>query len=99
MAEAISKIEKGQSAYKVSKVYGIPPSTLKDHARGQYKGYDTSFGPSMLLTSEQEESLVQYLLHMSERGFPLTRVMTRRLAGEIIQCAGHHQIHEPLISG
>ncbi|KAL4239145.1 hypothetical protein ACF0H5_003847 [Mactra antiquata] len=95
MAEAISKIQNGHSAYKVSKVHGIPQSTLKDHTRVQYTGYNTSFGPSTLLSSEQEELLAQYLIYMPERGLHLTQVMTRRLAGEIIQRAGHQQIHEP----
>lgn len=60
------KVKKG----KVSRLYGIPQSTLKDHTR---VGTETSFGRSPIITSEEEATLVSYLLYMSEIGFRYVR--------------------------
>ena len=88
MKAAVNAVENGMSVYAASKAFGIPNSTLYDHAKGKYKGYDTSFGPARALTDEEEEALVNYLKYMSECGFPLSVKMIRLFAEEILKSSG-----------
>ena len=54
MKAAVNAVENGMSVYTASKGFGIPNSTLYGHAKGKYKGYDTSFGPARALTTDEE---------------------------------------------
>lgn len=82
MAEAVSEITKGKSTYSVSKEYGIPQSTMKDHSHGKYKGCKTGFGRHTKLDGLMSKSLVNYILYMAERRFPLSRKQIKVIARE-----------------
>ncbi|XP_045167512.2 uncharacterized protein LOC123530804 [Mercenaria mercenaria] len=83
--KAIAEIDKGKSVYSISKKYEIPETTLRNHARGKYRGHKTSFGPKHLLNASEETTLVSYVLYMADRGFPLTRKVIKNLAKEVVQ--------------
>ena len=46
-------------------------------------------GRTTILTPAEEESLVQYLHYMGERGFPLTRTMVNAFAWAITKHSGN----------
>jgi len=46
-------------------------------------------GPSNALAKEEEDALVSYLIYMAQRGFPLTRTMTKAFAWAIAIRSGH----------
>ena len=46
-------------------------------------------GRTTILTSAEEESFVQYLLYMGERGFPLIRTMVKAFAWSIAKCSNN----------
>ena len=83
MKKAVCEVQRGKSAYSISKKYGIPQSTLKDHARGKYVDRDTSFGPPGKLDQHSEAALVRYITYMAERGFPLSKQQDKQLAKEV----------------
>lgn len=58
---------------------------MRDHARGRYRGQITSFGPKRILPESDEETLVSYIVYMSDRGFPATRKVVKNLAREMIR--------------
>ena len=53
-----------------SKKFGVPRSTLSDHIHDKVKG--PQGGPAML-SKEEEQALVDYMLYMSRHNFPVTR--------------------------
>ena len=50
--------------------------------------HGTNPGPKTVLSAEEEEALVQYLVYMAKRGFPLTRKMVMAYAWAIAKRAG-----------
>lgn len=62
--------------------YGVPRKTLDDRVKGRVR-HGVNPGAKAVLTSEEESSLVSYLVYMSERGFPLTRTMVKAFAWSI----------------
>ena len=53
----------------VSKAFGIPRCTLRDHYQGRRS---TKMGGRGILTQEEDEGLAKYILDMAEIGLPLT---------------------------
>ena len=70
LLEACEKARSGESVRKVSKEYGVPRRTLRDHLHGKVKSFD-SYGPSRMLTIEEEAALLDYILYMNSHNFPL----------------------------
>ena len=52
--------------------------TLDDRLKGRVQ-HGTHPGVSTVLTVQEENSLINYLLHMAQCGFPLTRTMVKSL--------------------
>ena len=72
LKQALEAIEQGKSLRKVSSTFGVPKSTL--HAK--YNGYtpiDCRKGPTTILTKEEEEKIVDWILECGRRGFPVNR--------------------------
>lgn len=65
-------VKKGNSILAVSKTFKIPYATLYSRVKGIY-AIDVRSGPSSVLTSQEEEELVQWIIHLSKRGFPVTK--------------------------
>ena len=69
-----------------SRVFNVPRKTLDDRLKGHVI-HGTKPGVTTVLTSEEENSLIKYLLYMAERGFPLTRTMVKAFSWAIFLSA------------
>ena len=74
-------------AWKLFNSNNVPRKTLDDRVKGRVK-HGSKPGVSTALTFVQEKSLVNYLLYMVERGFPLTHTMVKAFALAITKCSG-----------
>ena len=59
--------------------FNVPRKALDDRLKG-HAVHGVKPGVSTVLSAEEESSLVYYLLHMAECGFPLTRTMVKAYA-------------------
>ena len=55
-----------------SREFKVPRKTLDDRIGGKV-ALGKKLGHTTILTSAEEESLIQYLLYMGERGYPLEK--------------------------
>ena len=83
--EAVESKDKTISA--AAKMFNVPRKTLDDRVKGRVK-HGSKPGVSTALTFVQEKSLVNYLLYMAERGFPLTHTMVKAFALAIAKRSG-----------
>lgn len=72
MQNALEAVENGGSYKSVSKQFGIPRTTLMYKHQGKLPK-NCRMGPKTVLTMEEENLLVQWLFHISSRGFPATK--------------------------
>ena len=73
--------------------FKVPRKTLDDRLKGRVQ-HGTHPGVSTVLTVQEENSLVNYLLHMAQCGFPLTRTMVKAYAWSMAKCSGTaHRFH------
>ncbi|XP_062567732.1 uncharacterized protein LOC134229974 [Saccostrea cucullata] len=72
--------------YQAAREYNVPRSTICDKVKEKYK--KSSKGPSKMLSEEEESSLVEYINHMSTRGFPITRKMLKSHVVAIVKESG-----------
>ena len=69
---AIEKIDNGELSYRQAEsMYGIPRSTLYDHKTG--KASTNKRGPPTVLTSLEEDNLVQWIQHMADIRYDRTQ--------------------------
>ena len=67
--------------------YSVPHKTLDDRIKKKVE-HGSRPGPSTVLTKEEEDGLVSYLVYMAQRGFPLTRTLTKAFAWAIAVRSG-----------
>ena len=79
--------EQGMSVAKASRVHGIPRTTLNDHIHGKVLPGAKSGAPTILSTSE-EQDLVDFLLHAAKMGYAKTRKEVLNIATAMIQKRG-----------
>ena len=73
MREAINAINfQGMSISKAAKIHGVPRTTLSDHKNG-YVLPGAKSGRPTLLTSSEEQDIVDFLLHSASIGYARTR--------------------------
>lgn len=71
---AIEALKNGENAFRVSKRYGIPRSTLIYKAKGKLPlNKDRKFGPAPRLGYNAEEMLKKWVMALAVRGFPITK--------------------------
>ena len=63
----------GWSVRKTAKIYKVPRSTLYDNTIGRYKDGKYIGDRRQALDMETEQTLVEYLIYIADRGMPLTR--------------------------
>ena len=68
---AMQAVRDGETIAAVAKRFNIPRMTLSDKLKNNCRQPKSSGGQT-ILTNKQEESLVQRVLYMADRGFPLT---------------------------
>ncbi|XP_033753176.1 uncharacterized protein LOC117336676 [Pecten maximus] len=74
MKMAIEAVREGRMSKKsASKIFGVPRSTLLDKLSGRVPEEPVSPGTRPTLTKQEEKTLVTYIQHMADVGYPLTR--------------------------
>ena len=68
--------------------YNVPRKTLDDRIKGKVV-HGTHPGVSTVLTAKEESALVVYLVYMAQRGYPLTRTLTKAFAMAIAVRSGN----------
>lgn len=71
LKEAMAAISEGMSVIKASAKYKIPCTTL--HNKRRSKDIDRKPGPEKVLSTEQEQSLVQWVIDCSNIGIPIVK--------------------------
>ncbi|KAG5877997.1 hypothetical protein JTB14_033646 [Gonioctena quinquepunctata] len=67
--KALRELETNGTSYrKVAEKYGIPKSTIEFEKK--HPIHKSTFGPSPVLTPEEEDTLVQWIFEMAKKGFP-----------------------------
>ena len=95
MVAAIEAVdEKKLSICAAANQFKVPRKTLDDRIKGKVK-HGTKPGPSTILTAEEEDALVSYLIYMAQHGFPLTRTMTKAFAWGIAKRSGNDNRFNP----
>lgn len=72
LEEAMKLVKMGRSISGTSKITNIPKTTLRNKCNG-VTAVGATVGPATILNSEEEAHLVKWILHLSEKGFPVTR--------------------------
>lgn len=72
--DALEAVSKGLTIRAASKQFQVPFSTIKCKAKGIY-AIGKKSGPSTILTSEEEQKLVEWILFIGKKGFPFTKDM------------------------
>ena len=72
LEKALVDIGTGRSISGISKSSGIPKSTLIAKLKG-YRPIGKKTGPPTILSAEEEAVIVRWMLHLSKRGFPVTK--------------------------
>lgn len=72
LEKALVDIRSGKSVNGISKSSGIPKSTLIAKLKG-HRPVGKRTGPPTVLSAEEEAIIVRWILHLSKRGFPVTK--------------------------
>jgi len=74
LLNAISEVKSKNLSYrKAAARYNIPTMTLSDKVKGKTPMHKYTPGPSSYLSQDQEEELINYLLHMAKIGYGVSR--------------------------
>uniref|UniRef100_A0A4W5MFY0 HTH CENPB-type domain-containing protein n=1 Tax=Hucho hucho TaxID=62062 RepID=A0A4W5MFY0_9TELE len=86
---AVEKVKAGMSLREASRESGIPHTTLQDHKKNKY-----AFAPhpNLAITTEEEHSLISYVLWMADHAFPISRTVVKALAVAIIKESGRSTV-------
>ena len=74
--------ERTKSLRKIAKEYGVAPSTVQDRAKGK-KPRAEAYENNQALSKYQEQLLECYLIFLAQNETPLSRMATRKLAGNL----------------
>ena len=74
--------EDGYSVYKSSRMCGVPEQTLRDRVKGKVS-VQTIAGKEPIFTSDEEQELVNHILHMNRLGYGYSRAQMLRTATEM----------------
>ncbi|XP_045767599.1 uncharacterized protein LOC123868946 isoform X2 [Maniola jurtina] len=72
MAKAIEEVNRGEKVAVAALKHGVPRITLFNKITGKTP-IECNFGPATILSQEEEKLLVQWVLHMADRHFPVTK--------------------------
>ncbi|XP_073334858.1 uncharacterized protein [Pagrus major] len=83
MERALIEVKSGRCTVRqAAKEFGVPKSSLGDRVSGRVAPGSRS-GPAQLITSADEDLLVEFSLYMSKHGFPLTKQQLVSFASSI----------------
>ena len=83
MRTALEAISSGMTLSKAAQMYGIPKSTLFDHKIGRVLPGAKSGHPT-ILTEEEEEELVSFVIECCEIGYPKSRQDVIAMAQKVV---------------
>ncbi len=79
LEKAILSVKSGNlSSYKAEKSFGVPRSTILNHVSGKTKGF--AVGRPRAFNSEQERLIVDFVITLSEYGYPPDRFKMKKIA-------------------
>ena len=87
MKEAVAFVQDGNSLRRAARLYNVPVETLRRRVNGMVT-LDCKPGPSTILTREEEQCLVGYVIEMADRGFGLKSEDLMRTAYTIMERSG-----------
>ena len=88
MEAALRDVEDGSRGLReAARTYNVPVETLRRRALG-HVGLECRSGPSTVLTHDEEQTLMEYCVKMSEMGFGLGREDVMRMAFQIVEKSG-----------
>ena len=67
----LKEVKRGESIARVSRKYRIPESTLRAKKENKYS--DKKPGPASMMSTEEEEEVVNWIFHCCKAGFPVTK--------------------------
>ena len=83
MLGAMAEVQdKGTPANQAAKMYGVPPSTLKDRLSGRVV-HGTKPGPVPYLSAKEEEELEEYIVEACILGYGKTRRQIKVIAEKV----------------
>ncbi|XP_076287355.1 uncharacterized protein LOC143212418 [Lasioglossum baleicum] len=71
LRNAINEVRQGNSIAAASRIYNVPQSTIRARVQGKY--CDKKPGPNTVLSEQEEDSLVKWIFHCGDQGFPVTK--------------------------
>ena len=83
MRDAIKALDYNYKIYEVCEAFNIPRSTLRDHYNGRIKS--RKMRPKCVLTKEEEEKVVAYVVEMVRLAHPLIPTDLKLKVAEICQ--------------
>ncbi|XP_060573021.1 uncharacterized protein LOC132730954 [Ruditapes philippinarum] len=87
LQRAYDATNKGMSAYRASRLYGVPESTIKDRRSGRVET-GANPGPLKLFSSEEEQRLADHIKHMASIGYGYTKANVQYLAADFAVACG-----------
>ncbi len=88
MRNAVSDVQTGCLSYrKAAQQYGIPKSTIRDHVTGLVEIGRRS-GPRPVLSKEEEEAIVQWLIKMARIGYGRSKEQVKDTVKRILDKDG-----------
>ena len=69
---ALNDIHNGISISQAARTHGVPRTTLSSKKHGIYP-IERKMGPETILTKSEENQLTQWMLHLKDNGFPVTK--------------------------
>lgn len=72
MKRAIEAVNNGSSIKGSAKIFNVPRTTLADKVHGKTP-IQRKMGPQSVLSTEEEKLLEEWIIHLAERRFPVTK--------------------------
>lgn len=87
--------KKNSSVRRVAQLYDVPRSTLRGRLKGRLPPSTINVRKRKLSPTE-EESLVQWILDLDQRGFPPLIIDVRRMVDSLLAARGEQPLLLPL---
>ena len=84
MRAAVESVNQGKGLREAGRLYNVPVETLRRRVTGKVD-LDCRPGPATILTKEEEERIVHYLIQMADMGYGLTREAVMHMVYIIVE--------------
>ena len=82
---AVRAVNRGKGLSANLRLYGIPKTTFFAHSKGRLRGNFDKPGRKLTLSSEEEQTLINYIKYMADRVRPLTNLMLMKFITAILR--------------